>query len=153
MASDIKLLKKIREATSAGVADIRKALEEANNNEEKAVALLKQWGIAKAGSKSDREVSAGAIDTYIHAGGKVGSMVEIACETDFVARTDDFKTMSKEIAMQIAAMAPEDVDSLLKQPYIRDSKMSIDDLVKSKIATLGENMVIRRFTRFELGAE
>lgn len=152
MAVDIKKLKQIREQTGAGVADIRKALEETNNDEEKSVTLLKEWGIAKASKKADREASAGSIDTYIHSGGKVGAMVEINCETDFVARTDDFKTLTHEIAMQVAAMNPKDVDELLKQQYIRDSSQTIEQMVKATIGKLGENIVVRRFERFELGA-
>lgn len=151
MAVDVKQLKAIREKTSAGIADIRKALEEANNDESKALALLKEWGVAKAAGKADREVSAGLVETYIHAGGKVGAMVEVACETDFVAKTEDFKKLAKEVAMQVAAMNPENVDSLLAQAYIRDSSQTIEQMVKETIAKLGENMQVKRFVRFELG--
>lgn len=151
MAVDIKKLKQIREQTGAGVADIRKALEETKNDEAKSIALLKEWGIAKASKKADREAGSGSIDSYIHAGGKVGVIVEVNCETDFVARTDDFKTLTKEIAMQVAAMHPKDVDELLKQQYIRDSSQTIEQMVKATIGKLGENIVVRRFDRFELG--
>lgn len=151
MAADITKLKAIREATGAGVADIRKALEETNNDEAKAKALLQSWGIEKAVKKSDRAVGAGIVETYIHAGGRVGAMVEVNCETDFVARTDDFKQLSRELGMQVAAMDPKDVDALLQQSYIRNSSQTIEELVKSVISKVGENIVISRFIRFEIG--
>lgn len=146
-------IKKLREETGAGIADCRKALEESKGNFEKAKELLKSWGIDKAASKSDRVVGAGLVDTYIHANGKVGAMVEINCETDFVARTDEFKSLCHEVAMQIAAMDPKDVEELKKEDYIRDSAKSIEGLVKETIAKIGENIVIKRFMRFELGSE
>lgn len=146
-------IKKLREETGAGIADCRKALEESKGNFEKAKELLKSWGIDKAASKSDRVVGAGLVDTYIHANGKVGAMVEINCETDFVARTDEFKSLCHEVAMQIAAMDPKDVEELKKEDYIRDSTKSIESLVKETIAKIGENIVIKRFMRFELGSE
>lgn len=147
----VEQIKKLREATGAGIADCRKALEEAKGDEKKAVELLKSWGIDKAASKADREVGQGLVETYIHGGGKVGAMVEINCETDFVARTDEFKALAHEVAMQISAMDPKDVEELLKQPYIRDAGKTIEDLVKEAIAKLGENIVVKRFMRFELG--
>jgi len=91
------------------------------------------------------------IETYIHGGGKVGAMVEVNCETDFVAKTDEFKNLAHEVAMQVSAMDPKNVEELLKQDYIREAGKSIDQLVKETIAKVGENIVIRRFVRFELG--
>lgn len=146
-------VKRLREKTGGGIADCRKALEKAKGNLKKAEELLKSWGIDKATEKSDRVVGAGLIDTYVHAGGRVGAMVEVNCETDFVAKTDEFKTLVREVAMQVAAMNPKDVEELLKQEYIRDSGKKIDDLVKETIAKVGENIVVRRFARFELGSE
>lgn len=151
MEISIEQIKKLREITGAGIADCRKALEEAKGDEKKAVELLKSWGIDKAVSKSDRAVGAGLVETYIHSGGRVGSIVEVNCETDFVARTDEFKSLAHEIAMQVAAMDSKDVEELLKQEYIRDVSKTISDLVKEAIAKLGENIVVRRFMRFELG--
>ncbi|MCR4324275.1 MAG: translation elongation factor Ts [Candidatus Curtissbacteria bacterium] len=151
MSIDIDQIKKLREKTGVGIADCRKALEEAGGDLKKAEELLESWGIDKAASKSDRAVGAGAIETYIHSGGKVGSMVEINSETDFVARTDEFKQLAHEVAMQVAAMDPKDVEELLEQEYIRDSSKKIADLVKETIAKVGENIVIKRFMRFELG--
>lgn len=145
---DIKML---REKTGAGVADAKKALEDAKGDLKKAQELIKSWGIDKAEAKSDREAKAGLVETYIHSGGRVGSMVEINCETDFVAKTDEFKYLAHEIAMQVAAMDPADVSKLLKQDYIRDSEKTIDQLARETIAKVGENIVIKRFIRFELG--
>lgn len=145
-------IKKLREKTGAGIADSRKALEEAKGDFKKASELVKSWGIEKAASKSDREVKAGLVDTYIHGNGRVGVILEINCETDFVAKTDEFKNLSHEVAMQVSAMDPKDVEELLKQPYIRESGKSIEQLVKETIAKVGENIVIKRFTRFELGS-
>lgn len=151
MAVDIELLKKLRNETQVSLADCRKALEETNNDYQKASEWLKKHGIAKAEKKSDRETLQGSIEAYIHGNGRVGVLVEILCETDFVARTDEFKKLSHEVAMQIAAMNPKDVESLLKQEYIKDSSMTIQDLVKSVIGKLGENINIKRFQRFEIG--
>lgn len=147
----IEDVKKLRVKTGAGIADCRKALEEAKGDFGRAEELLKSWGIDKAAQKSDRAVGAGLVETYMHSGGRVGAMVEINCETDFVAKTDEFKNLAHEVAMQVAAMDPVDIDELLKQEYIRDSSKKIDDLVKETIAKLGENIVVKRFMRFELG--
>ena len=151
MEISVDQIKKLREATGAGIADCRKALVEAKGDEKKAVELLRSWGIDKAAAKADREAGQGLVDTYIHGGGKVGAMVEINCETDFVARTDEFKALVHEVAMQVSAMDPKDVKELLSQAYIRDASKTIEDLVKETIAKLGENIVVKRFMRFELG--
>lgn len=144
-------IKKLREKTGAGIMECRKALEESKGVEKKAEELLKKWGIEKAEKKSDRETKAGIIDSYIHAGGKVGVLLEILCETDFVARTDDFKNLSHEICLQIASMNPKDTKVLLAQEYIRDPSLTIEKLVKQVIGKLGENITIARFIRFQLG--
>ena len=150
MAIDLKAIKKLRDATSASVADVRRALDEANGDEKKALEWLKKRASEIAAKKADRETGEGIIEAYIHGGGKVGVLVEILCETDFVAKTDEFKKMAKEIAMQIAAMNPEDVDSLLAQEYIRDSSQTMEQFVKAIIGKLGENITVKRFTRFEI---
>lgn len=144
-------IKKLREKTAAGIMDCRRALEETKGDEKKAEELLKKWGVQKAEKKADRETKAGSIDSYIHLAGKVGVMLELLCETDFVARTDDFKNLSHELCLQIASMNPKDVKSLLSQEYIRDPKVTIETLVKQTIGKLGENITIARFIRFELG--
>jgi len=151
MAFDVKILKKIREETGFGVMDIRKALDKASGDEKKAIELLKKWGIEKSEKKADRETKAGIIESYIHGEGKVGVLLELLCETDFVARTDDFKKLAHELALQISGMNPKDVKELLTQEYIRDPGIKIDDLVKQTIGKLGENIAVSRFTRFRLG--
>ena len=144
-------LKKLREETSAGVSDCRQALEDANGNYEKAKKLLVARGVEKAAKKADREASQGIIESYIHANGKVGVLVELRCETDFVARTDDFKALAHELCLQVAAMKPKDVAELLKGAYIRDAAVSIESLIKQTIAKVGENITVARFTRMGLG--
>ncbi len=145
--ADIKLLKQLREKTGASIADCRKALEETKDDYKKALDWLKKRGIEKAEKKANRTTAQGLIESYIHQNGKVGVLVEILCETDFVARTDDFKHLAHEVAMQVAAMNPKDVDTLLKQEYIRDGSFTIQDLIKQAIAKLGENITIKQFTR------
>jgi len=147
----IDQIKKIREITGAGVMDCRRALLEAKGDEKKALALLKKWGIEKSEKKVNRATKAGLIESYVHAGGKVGVMLEILCETDFVEKTEDFQRLAHEICLQIASMKPKDVKTLLKQEYIRDSSDTIESLIKITIGKLGENIVVKRFERFELG--
>ncbi len=161
-------VKKLREETAAGVMDCRRALEEAAGNFDKAKEILRQHGLSRAEKKSGRVAAQGIVESYIHAGGRIGVLVELNCESDFVARTDDFRNLAHELAMQVAATAPkyvrpEDVPAdeggekaelaLLPQPYIRDAAITVQDLVKNGIARLGENIVVRRFVRFELGEQ
>jgi len=147
---DLKAIKKLRDATSASISDVRRALDETNRDEKKALEWLKKRASEIAAKKADRETGEGLIEAYIHGGGKVGVLVEILCETDFVAKTEEFKHLAKEVAMQVAAMNPTDVDSLLKQEYIRDSSQTIEQFVKDVIGKMGENITVKRFTRFEL---
>lgn len=150
MKISIKQIKKIREETGASVMDIKRALEEAGGDQKKARELLQKRGFEKAGKKAERETRSGRIFTYVHHSGTVGSMVSLLCETDFVARTDEFQTLGREIAMQVASMSPGDVDTLKKQEYIRDPKHTIESLVKETIAKTGENIKIQDFKRFEI---
>lgn len=150
MATDIELLKKIREITGAGIADCKEALSRTNGDKDEAVKWLKQKGLDKAGSKMDREVKAGVVEVYSH-NGKAGVLVELLCETDFVAKTEDFKFLAHELALQIASMKPESVGELLEQDYVRDPSQSVDALIKSVIAKVGENIQIGRFERIALG--
>ncbi len=164
-------IKELRARTGAGVMDCKRALDEAQDNLSQAEALLLEWGLKGVAKKMGREASQGLVESYIHTGGRVGALVEVNCETDFVARTDDFKRLAHEIAMQVCAMNPtsisgdeaspngshadgEESDSvpLLQQAFIRDPSKTIQDLVNENIARLGENIVVRRFARFELGA-
>lgn len=147
---DLKALKKLRDETAASIADIRKALDDAEGDEKKALAWLKERASQIAAKKADRETGAGLVEAYIHGGGKVGVLVQLLCETDFVAKTDEFKHLAKEVAMQVAAMDPKDVDALLKQEYIRDGGQTIEGLVKATIGKLGENITIKKFTRFAI---
>ncbi|MGH7203129.1 MAG: translation elongation factor Ts [Candidatus Levyibacteriota bacterium] len=147
---DLKAIKKLRDATSASIADVRRAIDEAGGDEKKALEWLKKRASEIAAKKADRETGEGLIEAYIHGGGKVGVLVELLCETDFVAKTDEFKSLAKEVAMQVAAMNPADVNALLKQEYIRDSSQTIESLVKAAIGKLGENITIKRFQRFEI---
>jgi elongation factor Ts len=150
MKIDIKLIKQLREETQVSIADCTKALEEAKGDYEKAIELLKKRGIERAEKKASRETAQGLIEAYVHQNGKVGVLLEILCETDFVARTEDFKRLAHEVAMQIAAMNPKNVEALLKQEYIRDGSVTIENLIKQTIGKLGENIVIKQFTRFEI---
>ena len=143
-------IKELREKTGAGVMDAKKALEEAKGDLAVAEEIIAKKGLMKAASKSEREVASGRVQSYIHNTGRVGAMVELACETDFVAKTEEFITLCKEIAMQVASMDPDDVEVLLKQAYIRDGSKTIEDLVKALIAKTGENTKIVRFVRFAL---
>ena len=163
---------RLRTETGAGVMDCKRALDESGGDLEKAKALIAERGQAKASSKADREAKEGVVESYIHAGGRIGALVELSSETDFVARTPEFRDLARSIAMQVAAMAPHYVSEdelpkelpeeergasvtelvLLKQPYIKDASKTIGDLVTQYAAKTGENVRVRRFARFELGA-
>ena len=147
---NINDLKKLRNETQAGIADCRKALEESKGDYNKAKEWLKKHGMEKAEKKQDRETSQGLVECYVHQNGKVGAMIEILCETDFVARTEEFKKLAHEVAMQVAAMNPKNVEELLKQDYIRDNSMTIEKLIKSVIGKLGENIAVRKFVKLEI---
>jgi elongation factor Ts len=147
---DLQQLKKLRDETAASIADCRYALEESGGDYKKALEWLKKRAAEIAAKKADRETSQGIVEAYIHQGGKVGVLVELLCETDFVAKTDEFKKLAREVAMQVAAMNPSDVATLLKQEYIRDSSQTIEAMVKSVIGKLGENIAVKKFIRFEI---
>ena len=161
------MIKDLRDKSGAGVMDAKRALEEADGDMAKAQTIIREKGALAAAKRSDRETSNGVIDSYIHAGGRIGVLVELNCETDFVANTDAFRQLARNIAMQVAAMnpaviAPDDrvhheVEGsdeevcLLAQPFIKDPKLNIGDLIKETVAKTGENIRVRRFVRFELG--
>lgn len=146
---DIKDIKKLREQTGAGIADCKEALKKSGGDLEKAKEWLKKRGLDKAAEKASREVKAGVVDVYSHAG-KVGVLVELLCETDFVARTEDFKNLAHELSLQIASMNPSSVEELLSQEYIRDNTQTVDQLIKSVSGKLGENIQVGRFERIAL---
>jgi elongation factor Ts len=150
MAIDVNLIKKIREETAAGVADIKNALEEANGDEAKAKELLKKKGFERADKKSEREIKAGKVFAYLHHNGTTGAMITLGCETDFVAKTDEFQKLGAEIAMQVASMNPESLEEALKQDYIRDSSKTIETLIKEVVARTGENCQLLDFKRFSI---
>jgi elongation factor Ts len=166
VAVDTSKIKQLREETGAPVMDCKRALEESGGSLDQARQWLRQRGAAIAEKKAGRVASQGVVESYIHGGGRIGVIVEVNCETDFVARSDDFKKLAHDIAMQIAATDPKYVGNeenlpeelpdgdlpLLKQPFIRDEKQTIQGLVHEAIGKLGENVVVRRFARFELGA-
>src|SRR5690606_8209387 len=195
MAVSIEDIKKLKELTGVGLTDAKQALVESEGNFDKALEAMRKKGLTRAEKKGDREAREGLIGSYVH-DGRIGVVVEVNCETDFVARLDDFKTLVNEVALQIAAMSPEYVSEadipeaerarvtseaeervaaegkpaeiaakivegqvnkyfaekiLLSQPYFRDEKMTVGDVVKEGIAKLGENIVVRQFKRIELG--
>ena len=197
MAISAELVKKLREATGAGMMECKKALSETSGDLQKAVDVLRKAGIAKAAKRADRAASQGRIESYVH-DSRIGVLVEVNCETDFVARTDDFKRLCKDLAMQVAAAAADYVSReevpaeriereraiyaelvrkegkpaaivdkivqgkldkffgevcLLEQPFIKDDKQKVSDLVRETSSRTGENVVVRRFVRFRLGAE
>lgn len=150
MAVDTKLIKELREKTGAGVADCREALLESKGDLKKAEELLAKKGFEKAAKKEGRETGSGLVESYVHAG-RIGVLVELNCETDFVARTDEFKTLAHEIALQVSSMNPKTNNELLEQEYIRDSSKTIEMLIKEVVGKLGENIVLGRFSRIEIG--
>lgn len=150
MKISIDLIKKLRSETGAGINDIKNALEEARGDEAKARELLKKAGFARADKKSSREIKAGRVFSYVHHSGTVGSMVVLGCETDFVAKTDEFQNLGKELAMQIASMKPESKEDFLKQDYIREPGKTVETLIKEVIAKTGENCQLLDFERFEI---
>lgn len=150
MSVATKDIKKLREETGFGVMAAKRALEEAGGDFKKAKEVLIEQGRAKAVKKADREASDGLVYSYIHAGGKAGSMVLVACETDFVAKTDEFKRLCHEIAMQVVSGDYENIEALLADEYIRDPEKNVEDLVTEAAAKLGENIKILKFVKFEV---
>lgn len=140
-------VKKLREETGAGIMDAKKALTESKGDFEKAKALIVAKGIERADKKSDRETGVARVYAYVHFNGKTGAMVKLACETDFVANTDDFAHLGRELAMQVASMMPESAEELLKQDYLRDPKQTIEQLVKGVSGKTGENVRIVAIAR------
>lgn len=151
MKVSVDQVKKLRAQTGAPIMECRVALEKYEGDEKKAKEWLKAKGLEKAEKKSQRKVGAGLVEAYTHTDGKIGVLIEVLCETDFVARNQDFKNFAHELALQVASMNPKNIDELLSQPWIRDETKKISDLVKEKIAQFGENIKISRFERFALG--
>jgi elongation factor Ts len=150
MAIDIAQVKRLKDLTGVGLTDAKAALEEANGDFDKALAAMRKKGLTKAEKRGEREARAGLVGTYNH-DGRIGVLVEVNCETDFVARNDIFKELVKDLAMHIAASDPVDVDELLDQPFVKDPGQTVGAYVKDHAARLGENVVVRRFSRIALG--
>ncbi|OGY21232.1 MAG: translation elongation factor Ts [Candidatus Woykebacteria bacterium GWB1_45_5] len=151
MEISTKQIKNLREETGAPVMEVRRALLESNGDEVSAKEILKEKGLEEAAKRAERQTAQGLVETYVHGDGKIGAMVHVACETDFVARTDEFKNLAHEIAMQVASMNPHSVEELLEQEYIRDSERKVKELVSEVAAKTGENIKVQRIARFELG--
>ena len=166
MEISVEMIKELRNQCSAGIMECRNALKETEGNMEKALQVLKEKGLLKAEKKVDRATGQGLVEAYIHTGGRIGALVEVNCETDFVARTDEFKELAHDLAMQVAALAPQYVSEeelsegadvnpqvacLLQQPFIRDATQTVRDVIVEVIAKVGENIKVSRFSRFELG--
>ena len=145
----INQIKQLREATGVSISECRKALEEAKGDVKKAKEILKKLGRDITQSRKKREVKAGLIESYIHSGKKIGAMVELHCESDFVAKSEDFQKLAHELCLQIVAIPSKEV-SLLKQPWIRDETKTVSDLIDEYISKFGENIIIKRFARFEI---
>jgi len=142
-------ISKLREVTGAGVMDCKKALREANGNFDKAMEIIRERGAAIAEKRGERKTGAGVLESFVH-NGRVGVLLELRTETDFVARSEPFQELAHEIVMQIAAMEPENAEALLKQSYIKDESMDVEGLINSVIAKVGENIKVERFCRYEL---
>lgn len=145
-AADVQ---KLRESTGAGMMDCKRALDDAGGDFDKATLLINERGLTKAMKKADRATGAGLLESYIH-NGRVGVLLELRCETDFVVRSEPFRELAHNLVMHIAAMNPENVLALLQQPYIKDPSLTIDALVKGTIAKTGENIQIAKFCRYEV---
>jgi elongation factor Ts len=150
MKVNLDNIKRIREQTGVGVMDARRALAESGGDMKKAKLWLSDHAVQKAAKKAQRQTSQGAIFGYVHQTGKVAAMVKLGCETDFVAKTDDFKTLGKEIVMQIASMNPANVDVLVNQEWIRDPQKTIKQLIEANIAKMGENIKVLEIGRMEV---
>ncbi|MEA2056685.1 MAG: translation elongation factor Ts [Patescibacteria group bacterium] len=146
-------LKKIREETGARIIDCKKALEESDGDMAKAKEFIAEKYLSRAEKKQDRQTGQGYVASYVHNNGKIGALVQVQCETDFVARNEEFRTMVRDLAMQVTAMNPGNVVELLEQDFIKDSNITIETYVKSVSGKIGEKMVVAKIVRFEVGVE
>lgn len=153
MAITLEQIQSLREKTGFGVMDVKKALEEAAGDSVKAEGLLRERGAVIAAKKADRVANAGRIEVYAHGDGKIGVMIEVNSETDFVAKNPDFAGFVHDLALQITSMNPADVTELLTQPFIKEPNKTVQDLLHEMVGKIGENLTIRRFTRYELGQD
>lgn len=149
MPISLKTIQRLREATGAGVMECKRALEEAEGNFDRAATLVKESGLIKIAKRAGREAGAGLIESYVH-NERIGVILDLRAETDFVVRSADFRKLARELAMHIAAMAPENPDELLRQPYIRDETKTVESLIKETAARVGENIRLTTFCRLEI---
>jgi elongation factor Ts len=152
MGYNIQDIKKLRDETGAGILEVKQALEKAEGNYESAKGMLMEKVASKAAKKADRETKDGLVEAYIHAGGKVGSLIAIACETDFVAKTDDFRKLAHEIALQVCSEDFANIEELLASEYIRDPGKKIQDIINETIAKVGEKIEVKQFVKFNVRA-
>lgn len=152
MAISMDQIKKLREITGARILDCQKALQEAEGDLDKAVAVVEAKGLARAEKNQDRETKVGYIATYTHNTGMVAAMVEMLCETDFVAANEDFRQMVRDIAMQVTAMGAESVEDLLAQDFIKDPEKTVELVIKTLSGRIGEKMILSRFQRFAIAS-
>ena len=150
MELDINVIKKLRDETGAGIMDVKNALTAANGDEKVAKEELHKKGLAKAEKRSDREANEGIVYSYIHNGSKIGAMIMLTCETDFVAKTEDFTKVAKEICLQVSSEDYTDLEALLNSPYIRDESKKISDLVSEISGKTGEKVELKKFVRFAI---
>ena len=143
-------VKNLRAKTGASIVECKKALEEAGGEEQKAIENLGRRGAALAEKKAERQIKAGLVDSYIHANGKIGVLLELGCETDFVARNENFKNLAHELCLQISAMNPQNAEELLAQPFVKNPEQTTQDLINEAVGKLGENIKIVKFVRFEI---
>jgi len=166
LAVDVKLVRDLRDQTGAGIMDCKEALEKSDGDMEKAIQALREKGVASATKRVGKDTNEGVIETYLHTGGRVGAMVELGCETDFVARTEEFRKLAHDICMQVAAMGPVYVEAdeieegddrppaqivLMLQPYIKNNSSSVGEMVRELAGKVGENIKVVRFTRLAVG--
>lgn len=147
--SQLDNIQKLREITGAGVMECKRALEEVNGNFDEAIKIIHERGLAKVEKRADRSTGAGLIFSYVH-NERIGVLIDLRAETDFVVKSDPFRQLVKELAMQIAAMAPQNTEELLNQPYIKDESKKVQDLINETIALVGENIKINNFARLEV---
>ncbi|MEA1929768.1 MAG: translation elongation factor Ts [Patescibacteria group bacterium] len=153
MSVDISAVKNLRDRTGVSVVECKKALEESGGDLDKAIEALKARGAAVAQKKSGRTLGAGAIGNYVHSDGNLGALVELACETDFVAKNEDFRTLANDLAMQVAAFSPEDNAALLALPFIREQGSTVDQVIKGYLQKFGERLELIRFVRLVVGED
>ena len=150
MSISLEQIQKLREQTSASMSDVKKALDESGGDEAKAIEILRERGKVIAEKKSQREAKDGLVFSYVHQNGKIGVLLKLHCETDFVAKTEEFNALGKDICMHIVAMSPENAEELLDQPFVKDQEKKVSDLITEVVAKVGENVTVGEFVRYSI---